>query len=444
MRTLVVSFAALWVSGCVTSDIRPQPKVQAVQAQQEIDSAELLDIGIRVFDPGIPATPTDVEELAKKKIYPEVRKAEARWFPVKLRATLEATSQWGAVRVIPESVQFMDVMVTGRIVQSNGMNLELIVDARDSQGRVWFEDLKSEAVADLGSYKTDAALKMRDPFENAYAAVANALLAARDRLSAAERREIRRVTDLRFAADLAPEKAKGYLTKDEKGILRIARLPADNDPVMTRIGQVRERDLNLVDTLDVYYGSFYDKLADDYGQFRRTSFEEMDKEEQAKNAARTRIALGAAVILASVLTPQQCSGGSYNCQIIENAARGGGIAGGVGAIYSGVKKYGDAKVHAQALSELARSFENNAAPQVVEVDGRTLRLTGTAEEQYREWRKLLDAWYRSESGAPPPEVLPQPAPLPVVPSATPVVVPAAPAAQATGEAAPAPAESPKQ
>jgi hypothetical protein len=29
------------------------------------------------------------------------------------------------------------------------------------------------------------------------------------------------------------------------------------------------------------------------------------------------------------------------------------------------------------------------APQVIDVEGRTLKLTGTAEEQYREWRKLL-------------------------------------------------------
>lgn len=401
MRKLVVSLATLWVSACVTSDIRPAPKVQAVQAQQEISAAELLDVGIRVFDPGIPAAPTDDEALAKKGIYPELRKAEARWMPAKLRATLEATSQWGAVRVIPESVQFLDVIVTGKIVESNGMNLALLVDARDSQGRVWLSGFRAEAVADLGSYKTDAALKLRDPFENAYATIANALLAARDRLSAAERRQIRQVTDLRFAADIAPDKAGGFVAADDKGILKIVRLPADNDPLMARVGQVRERDLSVVDTLDGYSGSYYDRLTEPYGQFRRASFDEMDKLQQAKDAARTRIGLGAAVILASVLTPQACSADSYNCQVLENSARGAGVAGGIAAIYSGVKKYGDAKVHAESLSELARSFENEAKEQVVEVEGRTLKLTGTAEEQYREWRKLLADWYRSEAGASP-------------------------------------------
>jgi hypothetical protein len=35
---------------------------------------------------------------------------------------------------------------------------------------------------------------------------------------------------------------------------------------------------------------------------------------------------------------------------------------------------------------------------VVDVEGRTLRLTGTAEEQYREWRKLLHQLYIEENG----------------------------------------------
>lgn len=451
-KFIFVSLAALASSACVTSDIRPAPKVQAVQAKQEIAAAELLDVGIRVFDPGLPAAPAnaplDTEQLAKKGIYPELRKAEARWIPAKLRATLESTSQWGAVRVIPDSVQFLDVIVTGRIVESNGMNLTIVIDARDSQGRVWINGLRSEAVADLGAYKTDAALKLRDPFENAYAAVANALLAARDRLSATERREIRQVTDLRFAADIAPEKASGYVAADAKGILRIARLPAENDPVMNRVAQVRERDLNVVDTLDAYYGGFYDRLSEPYGQYRRASFEEMDKVQQAKNAARTRIGLGAAVILASVLAPQACSADSYNCQIAENTARSIGIGSGVAAIYSGVKKYGDVKVHAEALGELARSFENESKGQVVEVEGRMLKLTGTTEEQYREWRKLLAEWYRSDSGGPPPTMQP-PAPAPA-PAAVPTPAPAAtaatpaPAGTAVVAADPAATAPPKQ
>ena len=34
----------------------------------------------------------------------------------------------------------------------------------------------------------------------------------------------------------------------------------------------------------------------------------------------------------------------------------------------------------------------------MDVEGRTLRLTGTAEEQYAEWRRLLHELYKEETG----------------------------------------------
>jgi len=118
--------------------------------------------------------------------------------------------------------------------------------------------------------------------------------------------------------------------------------------------------------------------------------------------------LGAAALIASIFAPNSCS--SYDSCRIADAARNAGTMGGIAAILSGVKKYADARVHAEALKELTNSFQAEVAPQVVEVEGHTLRLTGTAEDQYREWRKLLKQLYEEETGsaaAPPP---PAPAP----------------------------------
>jgi len=78
--------------------------------------------------------------------------------------------------------------------------------------------------------------------------------------------------------------------------------------------------------------------------------------------------------------------------------RTAGAVGGAASILSGLKKYSDAKMHAQALKELSESFQNEVAPQVVDVEGRTLKLTGTADEQYREWRKLLHEMYVEDTG----------------------------------------------
>ena len=148
------------LSGCVVEETRPLPKVHAVQAKEEIPSEELLDVGVRIFDPGVPAEIENDEQAQQKAgIYPDVRRAEARYMAKLLRNTLETTAQWGAVRVIPANAEFIDVIVSGKIVRSTGKELELLISVRDATGRTWYADRKYESEADLGSYLSDAALE---------------------------------------------------------------------------------------------------------------------------------------------------------------------------------------------------------------------------------------------------------------------------------------------
>jgi hypothetical protein len=394
--------AALLLSGCMVNETKPLAKVNAVQAKAQIPEDELLDVGVRNFETNIPADiANDTDALAKKRIYPDIRKAESRFIPGMLRSTLESSGQWGAVRVVPSNVEFIDVVVSGKIVESTGAKLVLDISASDSTGRAWITNKRYESAADIGSYKTDAALKQRDPFQNVYSQVANDLVTARDALAAEARRDIRRVTELRFATDLAPQAMLGYLSRDDKGMIKVARLPAKDDPYTTRIERIRERDGGVVDTVDGYYANFSEQMRDSYGNWRRSSFEEIEKETRARNQARTRTFLGAAAVLASVFVPGQCQTYDYNCRRIESAARTAGAIGGTAAVLSGLKKYSDAKVHAQSLKELSQTFQGEVAPQVVDIEGRTLRLTGTAEEQYREWRALLRQLYLEDTGGVP-------------------------------------------
>jgi hypothetical protein len=384
----------LLVAGCVVHETRPLPKVNATQASAEIPEEELLDVAVHVFDPGVPFEIAKNEQaLNKKRIYPDIRAAESRYVATMLRATLENSGQWGAVRVCPENVQFVDVSVSGKIIESTGAKLALTVTVKDSSGRIWLNTKRYASAADTGSYKTDAALKARDPFQNVYSEVANDMLTAREALTAQNRRDIRRVTQLEFATDLAPQAMDGYLGKDQKGLVEVTRLPATDDPISARIDRIRERDSGVVDTVNGYYANFADEMSNSYGQWRRASFEEIEKEQRTLNQARTRTYLGAAAVVASVFVPQQCGLYDYNCRRLSTGVRTAAAVGGAASILSGLKKYSDAKTHAQALKELSESFQNEVAPQVVDVEGRALKLTGTAEEQYREWRELLHQMY---------------------------------------------------
>src|SRR5690349_22090591 len=116
----------LLLSGCMVNETKPLPKINPIQASQQIPEDELLDVGVHEFDINItPEQMKDTDKLAKDRIYPDIRRAEGRFIPSLLRATLESSGQWGAVRVVPSTVEFIDVSVSGRILESTGAKLAL-------------------------------------------------------------------------------------------------------------------------------------------------------------------------------------------------------------------------------------------------------------------------------------------------------------------------------
>jgi hypothetical protein len=409
---LGVLAGALAASGCV-KETRPLPVMQATQATTEIPDNQLLDVGVHIFDPGIPPeVEEDPDMMDKLRIYPDIRRAEARYIAMQLRDTLEGTGNWGAARVVPSTVSSFDLTVDGRILESNGAYLKLEVTARDATGKVWIEEKEYEGRADTRAYR-DTYTSDRDPFENVYVAIANDLLAVRGTLNGEAIANVRRVSEMRFAADFAPVAFSQYLAQDKKtGEYKVLRLPAEDDVLVQRIRQIRERDYGMIDTVSENYAAFSERLDEPYSSWRRYTYDEITAEEKLKAQARNRMILGAAAVAAAVFVPDSC--GSRNCSRVADAARYGGVAGGVAGVISGYKKREEAKIHTESLKEISGSFQTEAAPLVVDVEGRTLRLTGTAEEQYAEWRRLLHELYKEETG-----LVPTTPPAPAADSKTP-------------------------
>ena len=235
-----------------------------------------------------------------------------------------------------------------------------------------------------------------------YVAIANDLLAARDTRPTAELANIRRISEMRFAADFAPVAFSQYLKKNKKsGEYEVLRLPAEDDVLVERVRQIRERDYGMIDTVSENYTAFSERLEEPYTSWRRYTYDEITAEEKLKAQARNRMIMGAAAVAAAVFVPDSCS--SSNCARAADAARYGAMAGGVAAVISGYRKREEAKIHTESLKEISGSFQSEATPLVVDVEGRTLRLTGTAEEQYAEWRRLLHELYKEETGLVPTE-----------------------------------------
>ena len=51
-----------------------------------------------------------------------------------------------------------------------------------------------------------------------------------------------------------------------------------------------------------------------------------------------------------------------------------------------------------ALEELGASFSADVEPVVVEVEGKTVELTGSADTIYQKWRGVLGRIYEKEAG----------------------------------------------
>ena len=55
-------------------------------------------------------------------------------------------------------------------------------------------------------------------------------------------------------------------------------------------------------------------------------------------------------------------------------------------------------MHIAALQEIGESMNSEVAPKVIELEDRSIMLTGTVEEQYEQWQDILMEIYRTETG----------------------------------------------
>jgi hypothetical protein len=203
------------------------------------------------------------------------------------------------------------------------------------------------------------------------------------------------VAQLRFAADIAPDAFAGYLQHDDKGRYSVTRLPADDDPMYRRVLAIRERDFLLIDTLNGHFENFYREMQQPYNDWRRSRSEEAASLREIEQDALKRKLLGVAAIVGAIAIEASGNGSrSASTGILRDAM----VLGGIYAIKTGFDKDSETGIHRDAIKELGDSFASEARPLVVEVEGQTHELTGSAEVQYAKWRTLLKQIYASETG----------------------------------------------
>ena len=196
---------------------------------------------------------------------------------------------------------------------------------------------------------------------------------------------------------MAPLAYGEHLSTNENGIATIVRLPAENDPTVARLRQIRERDRLVIDTLNEHYANFYYGIAMPYRNWRRVSRQESVAYRQVKRSARIQTLVGV-VVLAGSLAMDTNNSSSSRQRRVNRGLQNLGISEGLNRIVGGVQRGYEAETHVAAIKELSDSFGAQAAPMVVSVEGQERRLTGTAQAQYEGWRRLLKQIYQAETG----------------------------------------------
>ena len=273
---LSVFSIGIFCSGCAVQELVVAEETELVVAESSIDEAMLLDIGIIEFNAGIP----EDNRTEKTGIYEDIRRAEAKYIPFHLKTTLQGAGHWGAVRVIPSTRAFTDVIVSGQILKSDGEYIELQVSVHDAAGRHWFTR-EYEAQTGLTSYSKRRD-RRRDPYQKVFNDFANDLQLHAAEIPAKQLKRLRQVSELQFFGDMSPAAYSGYLTTDKNGFVDVVRLPAENDPSVARMRQIRERDRLVVDTLNEHYANFYYGIAIPYRNWRKNARAETIKYQAGK------------------------------------------------------------------------------------------------------------------------------------------------------------------
>lgn len=352
--------------------------VQLKQASERPELSRLIDIGIPVFTLSTQASKASNDDAVLSAwVGEDILDIERQYLPLILRNTLLQSNQWGSVRILPKADPSTELEIIGTVLESDGAKLVINIVARDSSGRQWLnKTYRARNTTEQKSFSGQAGIPFSieqcqvsdsaiGPFGNLYRAVANDLLAIKQTLSDANLAAIRRVAEVRHAQDLAPQTYADLLDKSPEGRVQVKRLLARNDPMQIRVDNMRARHHLFIDAVDEHYLGLQQQMKPIYALWTRYSCER-ELEKQIRS-----IAGGAAV----------------------KKIRPGGFA----ALSNSYRRYNTNKIFEQEWSTLAKSFTVELSPLIVELNDKVYTLSGSVEQQYGQWRKLLREFYRLEN-----------------------------------------------
>lgn len=376
LKPLLAFMLTALFSCAETAKQETKPKSQglgSVELQQNSHNNiqhQRLNVGIVRFET---ALKNDNDANIQASVSQQILSIESQYLPIRLRNTLARSNHWGTIRNLPTDDVSMDLLIKGEVIQSDGASLSLLITAHDSRGKLWLSkryqaQFRGDDVASdrfISECSVESAADNTEPFQNLYNQIANDLLDSLQRLSEAELKNIVRIAKLRHAKDLLPQLFSSTFSKNSEGLYQVDRLLADNDPMLNRIDRMRARHHLFIDTVDDHYQYLYRDMNSVYRLWLGYSCErtlelklrQLDQQDQQESA----------------------SSGAFN------------------ALTNSYRRYKISKIFEQEWQQLASGFRQELEPFVVELDDRVYTLSGSVNDQYQQWRKVLADFYRLET-----------------------------------------------
>ena len=370
---LLILFVSFIFSGCASTSVKVKDAEEIDTETIQLQDSNLLDVGILLFDKG----EITEKQIEKEGAQEEIRSAESRYMAYHLKETMQRSNGWGAIRVLPEKSYIADVVVAGTIMTSNGEEMMIKINVSDSTGSQWYEKTY-KTYADDEAYQY--AKPGRDVYQYVYNRIANDIRKHRKKLDKDTLIAIRNTSEIRYAAGLSPDPFADYISSGPHGQSSITRLPASDDPMLHRVRKVRDREFLFIDTINEHYSNFYVEMWEPYENWRKYYMIEAEQRREVERRAKQTKFVAALIMIAGVM-------------------RGPGLFTTGALLYkNGIDISEEAEIHNDAIRELGDSLSAEVSPMVVEIQGRTVELTGSIEEQYQKWRRLLREIYINETG----------------------------------------------
>lgn len=385
-----LAIIALLLSACATPtsvlDV-VGPAFGGATTGEEQRDAPRLDVIIPVFDPGLPP---DSDDYEKQSIWPELRRTEANRFALNMKSALEDTQAFGAVRVAPNRTATGDLYVLGSIKKSNGEDVSIQLDVVDISGKQWHSKTYKHRVKE--AFHEDLRNKGKDPYQPLFTEAAEDIVKLLRKKTDKQLAELTSTSEIRFAASLS-HTAFGQHLEQKGNVITLASLPDENDPMLARTRAIRVRDQLFIDRLQTHYEAFDSRINSSYVIWQKESLTETKAARLASRKAMGQTILGGALLVLGSIAAANTKRDSTTA---ADVAAIGGLVGGAVLVAQSFRTREEMRVHRDALAELGESIHVELAPKVVKFENETVELTGTADEQFAQWRSFLQHIYEQE------------------------------------------------